>query len=65
MTTQEQLDQVRSAITAIETGAQEYQVGGRRVTKADLKTLYERERVLMQRLDIETNGGRVYYGSIG
>lgn len=65
MTTQEQLDQVRAAITAIETGAQEYQVGGRRVTKADLRILYERERVLMQRLDIENNGGRVYYGSIG
>jgi hypothetical protein len=49
---------VRAAINAILSGAQDYQIGGQRVTKADLKTLYDREEVLRGRIGGETYGTR-------
>jgi len=45
-TLETQLERVQSAIAAIETGAQEYQIDNRRLTKADLATLYKREAAL-------------------
>lgn len=54
------LEQINKAISAIESGAQEYQIGSRKVRKADLKTLYsERDRVERQIADSE-NSGNVY-----
>jgi hypothetical protein len=55
-TIQEQLTRVQSAIAAIESGAQEYGIGSRRVTKADLKVLYDREASLKQQLAFESIG---------
>lgn len=41
-----QLDSVNAAISAIESGAQEYKIGTRSVRRADLSTLYsERHRL--------------------
>lgn len=59
-TLQEQLERVQSAIAAIESGAQEYSIGGRRVRKADLPVLYEREKDLLTRIDAEQYGTRAY-----
>lgn len=59
MTTDEQLTSVRAAIAAIEGGAQEYQINGRRVRRGDLKTLYDRETSLMRQLDSATHGNRM------
>lgn len=55
-----QLASVRSAIAAIEAGAQEYSIGGQRVVKADLKLLYDRERELEGKIASETYGTRAY-----
>ncbi|BBB91046.1 MAG TPA: hypothetical protein PKA28_10785 [Methylomusa anaerophila] len=52
----QQLERVQTAIAAIESGAQEYGIGSRKVTKGDLKTLYEREASLKQQLAYETVG---------
>ena len=38
----EELDQVKSAITAIVSGSQSYSVGSRSLQRADLDTLYKR-----------------------
>ncbi|HQA07583.1 MAG TPA: peptidylprolyl isomerase [Syntrophomonadaceae bacterium] len=46
MTTQEQLDQVNAAISAILQGAQEYTIGSRRIRRADLQVLFEERRRL-------------------
>lgn len=63
-TTQQQLDEINSAISAILTGAQEYQVGQRRVRKADLNFLLAERTRLERKLFIEDNdGGIAYYGS--
>lgn len=53
----DRLNQLENAISAIENGAQEYQIGSRRVRKADLKTLYtERDRIERKILEHENNG---------
>ncbi len=52
----QQLIRVQRAIAIIESGAQEYQIGNRRLTKADLKTLYDREAALKQAISAEENG---------
>jgi hypothetical protein len=45
-TTQEQLDEIELAITAVLTGAQEYKIGWRSVRRADLPALTkERDRL--------------------
>lgn len=56
-TYQVQLERVQAAIGAIEGGSQSYSVAGRTFTKADLKTLYERETLLRAKAAREANGG--------
>ena len=56
---QDKLDRVRAAIEAIETGGQSISYEGRSVSKADLKTLYEREAYLEQRLARQQRGGGI------
>lgn len=53
LTTQEQLQQINNAITAIEIGGQEYQIGNRRLKRADLLLLYQRQKELMQQVATE------------
>lgn len=60
LTLEQQLDQVQAAITAIETGAQEYWLRERRIRKADLPVLYAREADLMARI-AEANGETMKY----
>lgn len=63
MTTQEKLEQIEKAISAIENGAQEYRIGGNKsVRRADLSTLYNERRMLQRQLN-EENGGGVYVAS--
>lgn len=57
MDTSNKLNQIDSAITAIETGAQEYQIGSRKITKADLSTLYKERQRLEQKYAMENNSG--------
>jgi len=45
-----QLASVQAAITAIESGAQSASINGRQLTRADLKTLYDREASLLRRI---------------
>jgi hypothetical protein len=52
----EQLDEVQAAISAILSGAQEYEIAGRRWRGADLRTLQERERYLMGQARREQSG---------
>lgn len=52
-----QLRRVRIAIARIEEGAQEYTIGNRRLTRADLKTLYDREKALQNALADARGGG--------
>lgn len=52
-----QLRRVRIAIARIEEGAQEYTIGTRRLTRADLKTLYERENALQNAIADARGGG--------
>lgn len=57
---EEQLASVQEAIEKIEMGAQEYQIGNRRLTRADLKTLYSREAALRSAIAAQ-NGQNVSY----
>lgn len=56
-TIMQQLRRVRIAISRIEDGAQEYTIGNRRLTRADLKTLYDRENALQNALSDIRGGG--------
>ncbi len=56
-TLEQQLRRVRLAIARIEEGAQEYTVGNRRLTRADLKTLYDREAQLANAIADAKSGG--------
>lgn len=56
MTMQEQLNQINAAITAIESGAQEYSIGSRRLRRPDLTVLYQERRQLLQQLREEAGG---------
>jgi hypothetical protein len=53
MTNQERLEQIERAIAAIETGAQEYTIGSRRLRRGDLKVLYEERRHLQAAIAAE------------
>lgn len=53
----EQLESVQTAIATIEGGGQAIGVNGRALTRADLRTLYDREKWLRQRLDRSDRGG--------
>ena len=59
-----QLERVQSAIAAIESGAQPYQIANRRLTKADLATLYARETSLKAQIAREA-GGDLYFAELG
>ena len=57
-----QLESVQAAISAIETGAQSYSIttasGSRSMSRSDLGTLYEREKILRRMVGNEARGGR-------
>ncbi len=53
MTAQEQLQQLNNAISTIENGAQEYQIGSRKLRRPDLSVLYQERRRLQQMADQE------------
>lgn len=57
LTIQEQLKQINDAIAAIEIGGQEYQIGSRRLKRADLSLLYQRQKELQQQLEAEKVDG--------
>jgi len=59
MTTREKLDQINRAITAIESGAQEYSIGSRRIKRPDLSILYQERRILQQQYEAEIGTGGV------
>lgn len=52
----QQLDAVQTAIEAVET-SQSYELDGRKLTRADLSTLYRREDDLISKIEIH---GRNY-----
>lgn len=52
-----QLTRVQAAIASIESGGQDVTYGGRRVTMADLATLYKRESSLLSRIERASRGG--------
>lgn len=54
MTTQEQLDEINAAVTAVLTGAQEYKIGWRTVRRADLPGLLKERQRLEDKLTKET-----------
>lgn len=54
---QTQLDRVQAAIAAIESGSQSYTILGRSFSKADLQTLYGRERELKFAIARQARGG--------
>lgn len=56
-TYQEQLESVQAAIQELETRGQSVDVNGRRLTRADLETLYKREQHLRTMVGRETRGG--------
>ena len=61
----EQLEEVQTAIATIETGSQSYSMGSRSLTRADLRTLYNREKWLRTMADREENSNgkvRIQYG---
>ncbi len=53
----EQLKRIEEAIEAIESGAQSYSIGSRRVERASLGTLYEERRKLRAMAAGEQSGG--------
>lgn len=53
MTLEEQLQQINEAITAIEVGGQEYQIGSKRLKRADLSLLYKRQKELQAQIGYE------------
>ncbi len=53
----DQLTRVQSAIAAIENGGQDITYNGRRVTMADVQTLYKRESDLIRRISRQSRGG--------
>lgn len=57
MSLSEQLQQVNDAIAAIEIGGQEYQIGTRRLKRADLSLLYQRQKELQQQIQSAQSDG--------
>lgn len=64
MTTAETLAAYEAAEIAILTGAQEYQIGQRRIKRAELRDIQAKIRELKRQLAYETNGTTVYVGSV-
>ena len=63
-TLETQLGQVRAAIAEIEGGAQEYSIANRRITKANLATLYARENAIKAEI-ARRDGGDVLFAQMG
>lgn len=63
-TLETQLEWVRTAISDIEGGAQEYSIANRRITKANLATLYARENALKAEI-ARRDGGDVLFAQMG
>ena len=63
-TLETQLARVQEAIAAIESGAQEYQIANRRLTKANLATLYARESTLKAEI-ARRDGGDLLFAQMG
>lgn len=59
-----QLERVQAAIAAIESGAQEYKIGDRSLTKANLGTLYARESSLKAAI-ARRDGDNIRYANTG
>ena len=59
-----QLESVRTAIEAIESGAQEYTIGNRHLKRADLQTLYDRESALETQIT-RLEGRDIYFAELG
>lgn len=57
ITTQEMLNDINAAITAIAVGGQSYKIGSRSLTRADLKQLYAIRNDLTAQLAAENSGG--------
>lgn len=55
----EQLEEVQTAISVIEAGSQSYSIGSRSLNRADLATLYAREKWLRTMVDREDNNGKI------
>lgn len=53
---EQQYNDVSAAISAIESGAQEYQVGDQRLKRADLAVLYKERDRLRKELLTQNNG---------
>ena len=53
LTTEAQLEQVQTAITAVLTGNQSYTLDGRQVSRANLDALQRREEQLLRRYNSE------------
>lgn len=56
MSTQELLEQVEQAIVNITVGGQSYQIGSRKLARADLKTLYDIKNDLMAQVASNSSG---------
>lgn len=54
LTTAQQLEEVQSAITAVMSG-QAYDIAGRRMTRANLQELTDREELLIKRIKRDGN----------
>jgi len=63
-TLETQLERVQMAIAAIESGAQEYQIDNRRISRADLALLYTRESSLRAAI-ARQNGDNILYANTG
>lgn len=63
-TLETQLERVRATIAEIEGGAQEYSIANRRITKANLATLYARENALKAEI-ARRDGGDVLFAQMG
>ncbi len=57
MALSDDLTAINTAISAIESGAQEYQIGSRRIKRADLRTLYEHKNLLQRQIEEANSGG--------
>lgn len=56
----EQLEQVNKAILAIQNGAQEYQIGTRKIKRPELGLLYKERDRLEEEIDVLENGGGIF-----
>lgn len=59
---EKELDSIRSAIEAIQSGGQEYRIGNRMLRRADLHVLYKEKRQLEYELSVikQQAGGGMY-----